>query len=196
MLDGCGMKITLVYSKNKHFHSGIVRSNQTILPKLINVKIEIHSSRYSSRQFFCFFPIKEETSRTKFDTTRNNDTSALSSRNCRRFLRKWRGHRNSMRGVAGGEREREKNVLLHDATSWTGRRLENSKRGVHISQPMSNTLLAYAKVNKKIALRIKSNFLSKSFRPTVSLFRRTLCFPIPPCTAAPAPPNHVPLFFS
>lgn len=196
MLDGCGMKITLVYSKNKHFHSGIVRSNQTILPKLINVKIEIHSSRYSSRQFFCFFPIKEETSRTKFDTTRNNDTSALSSRNCRRFLRKWRGHRNSMRGVAGGEREREKNVLLHDATSWTGRRLENSKRGVHISQPMSNTLLAYAKVNKKIALRIKSNFLSKSFRPTVSLFRRTLCFPIPPCIAAPAPPNHVPLFFS
>lgn len=112
MLDGCGMKITLVYSKNKHFHSGIVRSNQTILPKLIDVKIEIHSSRYSSRQFFCFFPIKEETSRTKFDTKRNNDTSALSSRNCRRFLRKWRGHRNSMRGVAGGERERERKKRL------------------------------------------------------------------------------------
>lgn len=119
MLDGCGMKITLVYSKNKHFHSGIVRSNQTILPKLINVKIEIHSSRYSSRQFFCFFPIKEETSRTKFDTTRNNDTSALSSRNCRRFLRKWRGHRNSMRGVAGGEREREKKT-----SCYTMRRVE------------------------------------------------------------------------
>lgn len=182
MLDGCGMKITLVYSKNKHFHSGIVRSNQTILPKLIDVKIEIHSSRYSSRQFFCFFPIKEETSRTKFDTTRNNDTSALSSRNCRRFLRKWRGHRNSMRGVAGGEREREKNVLLHDATSWTGRRLENSKRGVHISQPMSNTLLAYAKVNKKNSASDQIEFPVEIISPN--------CVALPPYALFSYSPVH------
>lgn len=59
-----------------------------------------------------------------------------------------------------------------------GRRLENSKRGVHISQPMSNTLLAYAKVNKKNSGSDQIEFpaRSKSFRPTVSLFRVTLFF--------------------
>lgn len=73
-----------------------------------------------------------------------------------------------------------------------GRRLENSKRGVHISQPMSNTLLAYAKVNKKNSASDQIEFPAgpvEIISPNCVALPRNSVFLLPR-EPAPAPASH------
>lgn len=93
------------------------------------------------------------------------------------------------RGGGGGEK---KNVLLRRVKRQGGRRLENSKRGVHISQPMSNTLLAYAKVNKKNSASDQIEFPAgpvEIISPNCVALPRNSVFLLPR-EPAPAPASH------